>query len=180
MALVVLERDGVINEYGDSPISTPEQWRPLPGALEAIGRLTQSGHRVVVAMDEPALANGSLSVEALNSVNTHMLERVSAHTGVIEAVFFCSRNADARGDDEASKTDLLNLVCKRARTPISRVIAIGRDAVDVACAEAVGARTVLIAHDEQAAKQQLGSKVVASEVFESLAAFVEHYLGEGN
>ena len=179
MALIVLERDGVINEQGASPVSTPEEWRPLPGALEAIG-LTQSGHRVVVAMDEPALADGSLSVEALNSVNTRMLESVSAQTGIVEAVFFRSHKENAEGDEQAQKTDFLNQVCKRARTPASGVIAIGRNALDVACAEAIGARAVLIAHDEQGTTQLSGSSVRTGDLFESLAAFADCYLGGEN
>ena len=180
MALIVLERDGVINEHGGSPVSTPEEWRPSPGALEAIGRLTQSGHRVVVAMDEPALADGSLSVEALNSINTRMLERVSAQTGIVEAVFFRSLKGNAEGDEQSQKTDLLNQVCKRARTPASGVIAIGRNALDVACAEAIGARAVLIAHDEQGTAQLSGSSVRTGDVFKSLAAFADCYLGGEN
>ena len=43
MKLVILERDGVINHDSDQFIKSPDEWRPLPGSLEAIARLTQWG-----------------------------------------------------------------------------------------------------------------------------------------
>ena len=49
MKLVVLDRDGVINYDSDKFVKNPDEWRPIPGSLEAIARLTHSGWRVVVA-----------------------------------------------------------------------------------------------------------------------------------
>lgn len=49
MKLIILDRDGVINEDSDSFIKTPDEWIALPGSLEAIARLTKAGYKVVVA-----------------------------------------------------------------------------------------------------------------------------------
>ena len=42
MKIVILDRDGTINHDSDEYIKSPEEWRALPGALEAISRLNQS------------------------------------------------------------------------------------------------------------------------------------------
>ena len=47
--LIVLDRDGVINEDSDHYIKSPSEWHALPGSLEAIAKLKQAGHQVVVA-----------------------------------------------------------------------------------------------------------------------------------
>ena len=52
--LIILDRDGVINHDSDQFIKSPEEWRPIPGSLEAIARLNHAGYRVVV-YDRPSL-----------------------------------------------------------------------------------------------------------------------------
>ena len=44
MKLVILDRDGTINSDSDEYVKSPEEWMPLPGALEAIARQVISGH----------------------------------------------------------------------------------------------------------------------------------------
>ena len=47
MALIILDRDGVINEDSDDYIKSPEEWVPIPGSLETIARLTRAaGHDI--------------------------------------------------------------------------------------------------------------------------------------
>jgi D-glycero-D-manno-heptose 1,7-bisphosphate phosphatase len=45
MKLVILDRDGVINFDSAQFIKSPAEWKPIPGSLEAIARLNQSGYR---------------------------------------------------------------------------------------------------------------------------------------
>ena len=45
MKLVILDRDGTINKDSDQYIKSPSEWKPIPGSLEAIARLTQGGWR---------------------------------------------------------------------------------------------------------------------------------------
>ena len=48
MKLIILDRDGVINFDSDQFIKHPDEWKPIPGSLDAIARLTREGWRVVV------------------------------------------------------------------------------------------------------------------------------------
>ena len=52
MKLLILDRDGVINFDSDNYIKNPEEWRPIPGSLDAIARLTQNGWRIAVATNQ--------------------------------------------------------------------------------------------------------------------------------
>ena len=36
MKLIVLDRDGVINYDSEGYIKSPDEWRPIPGSLNAI------------------------------------------------------------------------------------------------------------------------------------------------
>jgi D-glycero-D-manno-heptose 1,7-bisphosphate phosphatase len=58
MKLIVLDRDGVINVDSDQFIKSPDEWKPIPGSLEAIARLNESGWRVVVASNQSGSGAG--------------------------------------------------------------------------------------------------------------------------
>ncbi|WP_143549459.1 HAD-IIIA family hydrolase, partial [Rickettsiella grylli] len=57
-AFIILDRDGVINVESKNYIKTPEEWLPLPGSLEAIGLLSQTGYTVVVATNQAGVGRG--------------------------------------------------------------------------------------------------------------------------
>jgi D-glycero-D-manno-heptose 1,7-bisphosphate phosphatase len=62
MKLVILDRDGTINEDSAEFVKTPSEWQPLPGALEAIARLNHAGWHVVVATNQSGLGRGLFDV----------------------------------------------------------------------------------------------------------------------
>ena len=43
--LVILDRDGTINADRDDYVKSPEEWEPLPGALEAIAQLNHADRK---------------------------------------------------------------------------------------------------------------------------------------
>ncbi len=68
MKLIILDRDGVINHDSDEFIKHPDEWRPIPGSLEAIARLTQSGWRAVVATNQSGVGRGLMDMASLNAI----------------------------------------------------------------------------------------------------------------
>jgi D-glycero-D-manno-heptose 1,7-bisphosphate phosphatase len=87
--LIILDRDGVINQDSDVFIKTPEEWLPIPGSLEAIGRLSQAGWRVVVASNQSGVGRGLFTMETLGAIHARMRQAVAEAGGRIEAIFVC-------------------------------------------------------------------------------------------
>jgi len=87
--LVILDRDGTINRASDQFVKSPEEWEPLPGSLEAIGRLNHAGYHVVLATNQSGLGRGIFDVASLNSVHAHMMKALAAFGGRLDAVFYC-------------------------------------------------------------------------------------------
>jgi len=87
--LVILDRDGTINQDSDDYIKSPEEWIPLPGALEAIARLNHAGWHVVVASNQSGLGRGLFDMATLNAMHAKMNKLLSGVGGRIDAVFFC-------------------------------------------------------------------------------------------
>ena len=94
MKLVILDRDGVINHDSASYISSPDEWQPLPGSLEAIAKLTQAGYHVVVATNQSAIGRGLLEMATLNAIHDKMHRAVAQAGGRIDAVFYCPHGQD--------------------------------------------------------------------------------------
>ena len=69
MKLVILDRDGVVNYDSDQYIKSPAEWRPIPGAIEAIARLNQNGFRVTVATNQSGIGRGLFDMATFNAIN---------------------------------------------------------------------------------------------------------------
>ena len=94
MKLVILDRDGTINSDSDDFVKTPEEWLPLPGALEAIARLSHAGWHVVIASNQSGLGRGLFDVGTLNAMHTKMLKMLALQGGRMDAIFYCPHTAE--------------------------------------------------------------------------------------
>ncbi len=94
MKLIILDRDGTINEDRDDFIKSADEWVPLPGALEAIARLNHAGWHVVVASNQSGLGRGLFDVAALNAMHSKMHKLLAVQGGKIDAVFYCPHTPD--------------------------------------------------------------------------------------
>lgn len=113
MKLVILDRDGTINAAGDGFIPSADDWRPLPGALEAIARLNHAGVQVVVACDQSGLGRGLFDVAALNAMHGKMHKLLTMAGGRVEAVFFCPHGPEDVCNCRLPQTGLFEQIGER-------------------------------------------------------------------
>jgi len=144
MKLVILDRDGVINFDSAQYIKSPEEWRPIPGSLEAIARLTQAGYRVVVATNQSGVGRGLFDMATLNAIHEKMHRAVTQAGGRIEAIFYCPHAADSTCECRKPRPGLLIEIGERFNTPLAQVPAVGDSLRDLEAAAAVSARPMLV------------------------------------
>ena len=96
MKLIILDRDGVINEDSDEYIKSPEEFVPIPGSVDAIARLCHAGYTVIVATNQSGLARGYFDMEALQKIHEKMNRLLAAAGGRISAIFFCPPGPELR------------------------------------------------------------------------------------
>jgi D-glycero-D-manno-heptose 1,7-bisphosphate phosphatase len=144
MKLVILDRDGVINYDSDQFIKSPDEWRPIPGSIEAISRLTQWGYRVVVATNQSGIGRGLFDMDTLNSIHDKMSRAVSLAGGRIDAIFFCPHPADSPCDCRKPRPGMLREIATRYNADLAGVPAIGDSLRDLQAAIAVGAQPILV------------------------------------
>ena len=142
--LIILDRDGVINYDSEQFIKSPEEWRPIPGSLEAIARLNHAAYRVVVATNQSGIGRGLFDMAMLNAIHDKMHRALAQVGGRIDAVFFCPHTADAKCDCRKPKPGMFMEIGKRFNVEMAEVPCIGDSTRDLASADAVGAQPMLV------------------------------------
>jgi D-glycero-D-manno-heptose 1,7-bisphosphate phosphatase len=176
MKLIILDRDGVINFDSDQFIKSPDEWKPIPGSLEAIARLTREGWRVVVATNQSGLARGLFEMATLNAIHAKMHKAVAQAGGHIEAVFYCPHAADMNCECRKPKTGLFHEISARYGRDLSDVPAIGDSLRDLQAAASVGARPLLVRTGKGEKTLVAGGLPKNTPVFADLSEAVEYLL----
>ena len=144
MKLVILDRDGVINHDSDDYIKSPDEWHPIPGALDAIARLNRDGWRVVVVTNQSGLRRKLFDIEALNRIHDKMLRQLAEVGGHVEAIFICPCTATDNCDCYKPNPGMLLAVAQRLHTSLDEVPFIGDKLSDIEAARNAGARPWLV------------------------------------
>ena len=174
MKLAILDRDGVINHDSDQYIKSPAEWRPIPGSIEAIARLNQSGYRIAVATNQSGIGRGLFDMATLNAINDKMMELVFRQGGRIDALFFCPHTAVEDCGCRKPRTGMLEEIAARFHTELKGVPSIGDSLKDLQAAESVGAQPILVLTGKGKATRDAGGMPKKTLVFEDLAAASRH------
>jgi D-glycero-D-manno-heptose 1,7-bisphosphate phosphatase len=174
MKLVILDRDGVINFDSDRYIKTPAEWKPIPGSLEAIARLTQAGYRVVIASNQSGIERGLFDMDTLNAIHEKMHSAVIAAGGRIDAIFYCPHISESNCNCRKPKSGMFEQIAECFNTDLADTYAIGDSLRDLQAAVAAGAQPVLVLSGNGTQEEDWVPE--GTLVFLDLAAAVEHIL----
>ncbi|MBK7053260.1 MAG: D-glycero-beta-D-manno-heptose 1,7-bisphosphate 7-phosphatase [Rhodoferax sp.] len=179
MKLVILDRDGTINEDSAEFVKSPEEWAPLPGALEAIARLNQAGWHVVIASNQSGLGRGLFDVSALNAMHAKMHRMLAAVGGRVDCVFYCPHAPSQGCHCRKPEPGLFEQIGERYGIDLKGVPAVGDTARDVLAGVAAGCEPHLVLTGKGAALR--GHSLPApfppeTLVHADLAAFAEFLL----
>ena len=177
MKLIVLDRDGVINFDSDRFIKTPEEWRPIPGSLDAIALLNQRGYRVVVATNQSGIGRGLLDMTAFNAINDKMTRLLAQVGGRIDAVFYCPHAADADCDCRKPRAGMLREIGRRFNSDLKGVPAVGDALRDLQAAHDVGAAPILVTTGKGKVTLEEGNLPPQTQVFDDLSEVARHLAG---
>ncbi len=151
LKLVIMDRDGTINEDRDDFVKSAEEWIALPGALEAIARLNHAGWHVVIASNQSGLGRGLFDVAALNAMHSKMFEQLAVLGGRIDAVFYCPHTPDENCACRKPQPGLYKQIAERYGVDLVNVPVVADSARDLQAAIAVGAQPHLVRTGKAAA-----------------------------
>ena len=142
--LIILDRDGVINFDSPHYIKTPEEWIPIPGSLEAIGKLKNYGWTVTIATNQSGIGRGLMTFNDLFTIHTKMLNSIRQFGGEIDGIFFCPHHPDYNCECRKPKPKMLIDICKRFRFDTKDCIFVGDSLRDLLAAKFINAKSFLV------------------------------------
>jgi len=173
MKLIVLDRDGTINYESDAFIKHPDEWRPIPGSLDAIARLTQSGWRVVVATNQSGIGRGFLDMATLNAIHAKMHRAVNQAGGRIEAVFYCPDTDQSQSPCRKPNPGMFYAIAERFNVALDQAPCVGDSLRDLQAAAAVGGQPILVLTGKGRKTRAAGGLPEGTTVYSDLAAVAQ-------
>ena len=174
MKLIILDRDGVINQDSDEYIKSPEEFIPIPGSLDAIARLNRAGYTVVVATNQSGVARGLYDESMLAQMHKKLARLLIEKGGRIDGIYYCPHGPEDNCDCRKPKTGLLNQIAEQTGAELRGVYAVGDSLRDIQAAQKVDARPVLVKTGKGIRTLSAGSPdLVNVPVYDDLATFVD-------
>jgi D-glycero-D-manno-heptose 1,7-bisphosphate phosphatase len=142
--LIILGRDGILNEFREDHIKAPEEWVAVPGALEAVSRLNHAGWHAVVATNQSGIGRGMIDMATVNAVHAHMMRCLQALGGRIDAVFFCPHTPEDDCDCRKPLPGMMLDIGRRYGVDLGQVPMVCDTLRDLQAAQAAGCEPHLV------------------------------------
>jgi D-glycero-D-manno-heptose 1,7-bisphosphate phosphatase len=176
MKLIILDRDGVINQDSDHFIKSPAEWQAIPGSLEAIARLNQAGYRVVVATNQSGVGRGLFDMTTLNAIHDKMHKSAALVGARIDAVFFCPHTSEHQCHCRKPRSGMFEEIAARFNVSLKDVPAVGDSLRDLQAGAALGTKPYLVLTGKGVKTQVAGNLPADTQVYANLSAVVAELL----
>ncbi len=140
--IIVLDRDGVINEDSDAYIKSAEEWLPVPGSIEAIQRLKAAGWCVAIATNQSGVRRGYYSHQALSEMH-QKLQRLVGGAG-IDWISYSPYLPEDNSPSRKPGTGMLEAIERRFNVSLCECVMVGDTLADVKVALAKQMRPILV------------------------------------
>ena len=174
--MVILDRDGVINQDSENYIKSPDEWVALPGSIEAINRLKKAGYLVTIASNQSGISRGLFSEEDLKKIHDKMETQLASRGAKIDGIFYCPHGPRDNCVCRKPKPGLLVQIAKEFGINLTETIFVGDNISDIKAAEMVNAKPALVRTGKGEYVMQNLPETINIPVYDDLAHFVRETL----
>lgn len=173
---VFIDRDGTINRYVGF-LREPAELELLPGVVEAIRKINQTGYLAIVVTNQPVIARGEVTMDQLQQIHDKMETLLGSGGAYLDAIYYCPHHPDKGFEGEIPEMKI-QCDCRKPRPgmllkaadefniDLSASWMVGDSCSDMKAGKAAGCKTAMIGEAEP-----------PSVSVSSLADFVDRYLG---
>ncbi|MCK0154528.1 D-glycero-beta-D-manno-heptose 1,7-bisphosphate 7-phosphatase [Alcanivorax sp. S6407] len=173
--LIILDRDGVINQDSDAYIKSVDEWIPIPGSIEAIARLSQAGYTVVVATNQSGIGRGYYDEATLDAMHERLRALVAEQGGKLGRIYHCPHSPDDGCDCRKPLPGLIDQIVTDYGD-VSGATLIGDSLRDLEAGISRHCQPVLVltGKGQKTLDKGLPDSLGDVAIFNSLADFVDH------
>ena len=176
--IVVLDRDGVINQDSPDYIKSPDEWLPIPRSIEAIARLHQAGYDVVVATNQSGLARGYFDEFTLAQIHEKLAMTVEEAGGLVSGIFYCPHGPEDGCTCRKPGVGLLQQIEAELSVDLAGHSFVGDSLRDLQCANEFAMQPVLVlsGNGNKTRAQLADHGLIDTPVFTDLLAAVQQHI----
>ena len=176
--LVILDRDGVINQDSAEFVKSADEWLPLAGSIAAIASLSAAGFVVAVASNQSGLARKLFDAEALEAMHQKLRALVVAAGGYVDRIIVCPHGPNDGCECRKPNPGMLLELSRVYGVSLKGVPVVGDSLRDLQAANAAGAKPVLVrTGNGSLTEKQLPPELSAVAVYDDLAAAAAAIVG---
>lgn len=179
--LIILDRDGVINQYDGNYICSADDWQPIPGSVEAVARLCNAGHRIAIATNQSGIARGYYDTDALDTMHEKLERLVEAEGGCIDFIAYCPHHPDDHCPCRKPLTGLLDQIRRHFHLDsLEGAIMVGDSRKDLEAAHSGRCQPILVrTGNGQDTERHLDARPIPGArvaIYENLSEFTDALL----
>lgn len=178
MRLVILDRDGVINEDSDDYIRSPDEFIPIPGSLEAIARLKNAGFTVAVATNQSGIGRAYFDLETLHAMHEKLRKLLAGKNAAVDGIFYCPHTPEDQCDCRKPAPGLYQQIGRLWNVELTGIPVIGDSLRDLEAARVVGAKPILVRSGKGRRTLAEGKGLEGVPVYDDLSQAVDAILSE--
>ncbi|ODN42999.1 D-glycero-beta-D-manno-heptose 1,7-bisphosphate 7-phosphatase [Piscirickettsia litoralis] len=142
--LVILDRDGVINEDSEHYIKSAEEWQPIEHSLGAIAKLNANDIKVAVATNQSGMARGYFDLATLQAMHKKMATLLKEQDGKIDYLEYCPHGPDEGCGCRKPRPGMLESILHYFNLPAEQAYFVGDSYKDIQAARAIGCTPILV------------------------------------
>jgi D-sedoheptulose 7-phosphate isomerase len=169
---VLIDRDGVIVKNRDDYVKTRIEMEVLPGALEALGKLSKQGHRVFVVTNQSAIGRGLTTLAEVDSMHSRLASEARRFGGEIEAFLVCPHTPEDGCECRKPAPGLLYQARDRYGVDLGSAVMIGDWETDAQAARAAGCASILVASGRAGDKANGAADHTVKDISEAVELIV--------
>lgn len=173
--LIVLDRDGVINQDSDEYVKSVDEWIPIEGSIEAIGKLSRAGYTICIATNQSGIARGYYDVQTLHAMHEKLINLVEVEGGKIHSIEFCPHGPDDNCDCRKPLPGMFRRIANSfSLADLTGTYTVGDSLRDLEAGKELNCSTVLVRTGKGERTLNSGKQLPEGTlIFDNLLAFVE-------
>jgi len=178
--LIILDRDGVINQDSDAYVKTLDEWIPIPGSIKAIANLYKAGFTICIATNQSGLAREYFSLKTLHAMHQKLTDLVEAEGGQIHSIEYCPHGPDDNCNCRKPLPGMFRTIADRfTLKDLSNTHTVGDSLRDLEAGSKLNSQPVLVKTGK--GQRTLDSKKKlpsGTQIFENLSDFADSLIAK--
>jgi len=178
MTLILIDRDGVLNENRPDSVKSPGELIMIPRAAEAVARLNAAGIKVAVTTNQSIVGRGIIDTSMLERIHAKLRDELGRAGARLDALLVAPDAPDRASERRKPGPGMLREALAMFRAVAAETPMIGDALVDLRAATAAGCPRILVRTGAGAEVQSRGipSDLLPVAVHDDLWAAVDALL----